>query len=73
MSTGLDVSIVTPGSTAPDASFTTPVIVACADASAGSSSTLAATTTNLTTLCTLSSLYTDKKTVLAGSSRRNEF
>src|SRR5438876_5886460 len=34
--TGLAVSTVTPGRTAPDASFTTPVIDACAYADAGS-------------------------------------
>src|ERR1041384_6292830 len=38
MSTGLDASTVTPGSTAPDVSCTTPVTVACADAMAGSRS-----------------------------------
>src|SRR6266513_1752741 len=36
MSAGLEASTVTPGSTAPDASFTTPLMVACADATTGS-------------------------------------
>jgi hypothetical protein len=36
MSAGLDASTVTPGSTAPDASLTTPLITACADATSGS-------------------------------------
>src|SRR6187402_3574310 len=36
MRTGLAASTVTPGSTAPDASLTTPVIDACASAVAGS-------------------------------------
>src|ERR1700724_2002841 len=35
MSTGLDASTVTPGSTAPDVSFTTPVIEPWASATAG--------------------------------------
>src|SRR5262245_36053349 len=35
MSAGLDASTVTPGSTAPDASFTAPVMTACASAAAG--------------------------------------
>src|SRR5262245_14172271 len=39
MSAGLDASTVTPGSTAPDASLTTPLIVACAEATIGSNST----------------------------------
>src|SRR5262245_61257535 len=39
MSAGLDASTVTPGSTAPDASLTTPLIVACAEATTGSNST----------------------------------
>src|ERR1041385_3834889 len=39
MSAGLDASTVTPGSTAPDASLTTPLIVACANATTGSHST----------------------------------
>src|SRR5437867_9985705 len=37
MSAGLDASTVTPGSTAPDVSLTTPASVACACASPGSS------------------------------------
>src|SRR5262245_8741371 len=39
MRTELDASTVTPGSTAPDASLTTPVIAACANAAAGRSKT----------------------------------
>src|SRR5688572_2240118 len=39
MSTGLLASTVTPGSTAPDASLTTPVMAACANAAAGTSKT----------------------------------
>ena len=38
MRTGLAASTVTPGSTAPDASRTTPAMVACADAVEGNSS-----------------------------------
>src|ERR1051326_8504225 len=52
MSTGLDTSTVTPGRTAPDVSFTTPVIDAstpCADANAGASAAIANTTNNRTT------------------------
>ena len=37
ISSGLDASTVTPGSTAPDESLTTPVIDACANAAAGTS------------------------------------
>ena len=37
MSTGLDASTVTPGRTAPDESRTTPVMEACANATAGTS------------------------------------
>src|SRR5213075_1923496 len=37
ISAGLDASTVTPGRTAPDASFTTPVMVAWANAMAGTS------------------------------------
>src|SRR6266581_3501603 len=37
MRTGLAASTVTPGKTAPDESFTTPAMVLCADATAGSS------------------------------------
>src|SRR5437868_10551833 len=37
ISAGLDASTVTPGSTAPDASLTTPVMDACAKAAAGTS------------------------------------
>ena len=37
MSAGLDASTVTPGSTAPDESLTTPVMEACANAMAGTS------------------------------------
>src|SRR6185436_16859712 len=37
MSTGLDASTVTPGSTAPDASLTVPTIDACANAIVGTS------------------------------------
>ena len=36
MSAGLEASTVTPGSTAPDVSFTTPVIDACASTEDGS-------------------------------------
>src|SRR4051812_7626707 len=43
MRTGLAASTVTPGSTAPEVSFTTPVIDACANTVAGSNT--AATTT----------------------------
>src|SRR5688572_6124319 len=39
MSTGLVASTVTPGSTAPDGSVTTPVMAACANAAAGTSKT----------------------------------
>src|SRR5262245_1355164 len=39
MSAGLDASTVTPGSTAPDASLTTPLMAACADATTGSNRT----------------------------------
>ena len=38
MSAGLAASTVTPGSTAPDASFTTPAIALCACAAVGSAS-----------------------------------
>src|SRR6476620_6368171 len=44
--TGLDASTTTPGSTAPDASLTTPVMVACAWAEAGRTSTERATNNN---------------------------
>src|SRR5215467_4364996 len=37
MRTGLAASTVTPGRTAPNVSFTTPAIVLCADATAGTS------------------------------------
>src|SRR5438552_13140297 len=39
ISTGLAASTVTPGSTAPDASLTTPVMAACANAVTGRSTT----------------------------------
>ena len=48
MSTGLLASTVTPGSTAPDVSFTVPVIVACANAMVGTSTASATTCTTLT-------------------------
>jgi hypothetical protein len=38
MSTGLAASTVTPGNTAPDASFTVPAIEACANSEAGTTS-----------------------------------
>src|SRR5262245_13574760 len=41
--TGLAASTVTPGSTPPDASLTTPVMAPCAKAAAGRSSTIART------------------------------
>ena len=44
MSTGLDASTVTPGRTAPDVSFTVPVIVAWANAAAGATTVHANTT-----------------------------
>src|SRR3990172_12629534 len=47
MRAGLAASTVTPGSTAPDASFTTPAMDPCADAAAGIRTHAAATTTNL--------------------------
>src|SRR5687767_2305733 len=40
MSAGLAASTVTPGSTAPDGSLTTPVMAACANAAAGTSKTI---------------------------------
>src|SRR5437016_5108994 len=43
MSTGLAASTVTPGSTPPDASRTTPVMAACAYAAAGKSTTTSRT------------------------------
>src|SRR4029077_3607730 len=52
MSAGLDASTVTPGSTAPDASLTTPLIDACADATTGSNSTNPDAKTHLTILST---------------------
>src|SRR5213594_3398133 len=39
ISAGLAASTVTPGSTAPDASLTTPLMVACANATTGSNKT----------------------------------
>jgi hypothetical protein len=45
MSTGLLASTVTPGSTAPDVSFTVPVIDACANAMVGMSTASATTCT----------------------------
>src|SRR5205809_5015096 len=39
INTGLAASTITPGSTAPDASLTTPVMAACANAAAGRSTT----------------------------------
>src|SRR4029077_4826627 len=55
MSAGLAASTVTPGSTAPDASFTTPLMVACADATIGSNNanTNAAPTLPILTTATL--------------------
>src|SRR5262245_33142351 len=50
ISTSLDASTVTPGSTAPDASFTTPAIALWADAMAGSSTTNAAASATAMTL-----------------------
>jgi len=44
MSTGLDASTVTPGSTAPDVSLTVPVIVAWANAAAGTKTVHTSTT-----------------------------
>jgi hypothetical protein len=46
MSAGLDASTVTPGSTEPDASFTTPAISLCASTSTGNSTRLASTNMN---------------------------
>jgi hypothetical protein len=43
MSAGLAASTVTPGSTAPDGSFTTPAIDACANSDAGNNSSEART------------------------------
>src|SRR5688572_14548974 len=44
MRLGLAASTVTPGSTAPDASLTVPVIVACANAAEGTRTSTARTT-----------------------------
>jgi hypothetical protein len=49
ISAGLVASTVTPGSTAPDASLMTPVIVACAKARAGASHTMADAAAHMTT------------------------
>src|SRR5262245_30274462 len=48
-STGLDTSTVTPGSTAPDESFTTPASVACAKAEAGTAASQRKSQTTLFT------------------------
>src|SRR5438552_11624229 len=55
MSTGLDASTVTPGSTAPDVSLTTPVIDAWARAVAGRTRNQARSVDALTSRCTLAS------------------
>src|SRR5919108_1194153 len=47
MRTELAASTVTPGSTAPDASLTTPVMAPCANAAAGRSKTAKRATANL--------------------------
>ena len=47
--TGLATSTVTPGSTPPDASLTTPVMAACARAAAGKSSNTDSTATDRVT------------------------
>src|SRR5215471_13526778 len=62
MSAGLDVSTVTPGSTAPDESFTTPVIDACAYASVGNRTRQANMPIVFNTLTT-SDLLTDEGSV----------
>src|SRR5438093_1158325 len=51
ISTGLDASTLTPGSTAADASRMTPVIVACANARLGSSRIPATAAMTFTTRC----------------------
>ena len=55
ISTGLAASTVTPGNTAPDESLTTPVIDACANASAGNRTRHAEIPAVLTTLSTSAS------------------
>ncbi len=55
MRTGLAASTVTPGNTAPDVSLTTPVIDACANASAGSRTMHAKMPDVFTTLSTTAS------------------
>jgi hypothetical protein len=58
MSAGLDASTVTPGSTAPDASRTSPLIAACANAAAGSSSASTNTSPIFFIICTpISTVY----------------
>src|SRR5438477_10118798 len=53
MRAGLETSTVTPGNTAPDVSFTTPVIDACANATAGNRTRHANMPNVLTALTTL--------------------
>src|SRR5215471_15496996 len=70
MSTGLAVSTVTPGNTAPDESFTTPVIDAWAKASVGNRTRHANMPAVFNTLST-SSLLTPRHGVTLGTSNRN--
>src|SRR5262245_7223735 len=55
MSTGLAASTVTPGSTPPESSLTTPVMAACANASVGNSTRANSNEICLTNLCISSS------------------
>ena len=64
MSTSLDASTVTPGRTAPEESYTTPVMDACAHAETGTSTNKVSAKNNFLTTCMLSPLMSGTRWLL---------